>query len=87
MQQTLWRYRYGYGCTGGYGKGLAWLGTGRKSRESSLYGESVKAEVCGELKIVYHPGPRTRGTMYPNLGGLVNVIRKADQIIAEIVRP
>lgn len=64
LQQTLWRHRYGYGCTEGYGRGLAWLGTGRKSRESSLYGESVEveyAEVCGELKIVRHPGPRTRG--------------------------
>ena len=76
----------GTSALGGYGRGLAWLGIGRKSRESSLYGESVEAEVCGELKIVRHPGPRTRG-MYPNLGGLVNVIRKADQMIAETVRP
>ena len=45
LRPTLWRYRYGYGygCTGGYGRGLAWLGTRRKSRESSLYGELVEA--------------------------------------------
>lgn len=28
---------------GGCGRGLAWLGTGRKSQESSLYGETVEA--------------------------------------------
>jgi len=31
------------GGGGGVGRELAWLGTGRKSRESSLYGESVEA--------------------------------------------